>query len=80
MNLIASFSLSSSTFVFLLCLVVFFSHFLNEDQSNPWWKEVDLTKKLNDQLNMEIDQKAKIKSINTLKPIDEKLVRFISLN
>jgi len=53
---------------------------LNEDQSNPWWKEVDLTKKLNDQINMEIDQKAKIKSINTLKPIDEKLVRLISFN
>jgi hypothetical protein len=64
-----------------LCLVVVvFSHFLNEDQSNPWWKEVDLTKKLNDQITMEIDQKAKIKSINTLKPIDEKLVRLISLN
>jgi len=61
-------------------LLFFSSHFLNEDQSHPWWKEVDLTKKLNDQINMEIDQKAKIKSINTLKPIDEKLVRLISFN
>jgi hypothetical protein len=55
---------------------------LKVDQSiqlDPWWKEVDLNRKLNDQINMEIEQKAKIQSINTSKPIDEKLVRFLYL-
>jgi hypothetical protein len=58
---------------------VSFFNFLQEDpsiQGDPWWKEVDLNRKLNEQITMETDQKAKIQSINTSKPIDEKLVRF----
>jgi hypothetical protein len=48
-------------------------------QIDPWWKDIDLNKKLNDQINMEIDEKVKIKSINTPKKIDEKLVRIYFL-
>ncbi|CAF0957151.1 unnamed protein product [Adineta ricciae] len=40
---------------------------------DPWWKDIDFTKKLDDQINMEINQKAKIQSVNIEKPVDEKL-------
>jgi len=49
-------------------------------QIDSWWKDIDLHKKLNDQINMETDQKVKIQSINTPKKIDEKLVRLIFLS
>ncbi|CAF1265263.1 unnamed protein product [Rotaria sordida] len=42
-------------------------------QTDLWWKDIDFKKKLNDQLNMEIDHTVKIKSINAMKKIDEKL-------
>ncbi|CAF0903966.1 unnamed protein product [Adineta steineri] len=48
-----------------------------EDQSiqiEPWWKKVDLISKLNDQIDVEINQKAKVQSINSLKTIDPKLL------
>ena len=45
---------------------------------DPWWKNIDFTKKLDDQINMEINQKAKIQSVNIEKPVDKKLVRSIS--
>ncbi len=52
---------------------------LINDQSieiNSWWKNIDFHKKLNDQIDMEINQKVKIKSINASKKLDEKLVRL----
>jgi len=55
---------------------------MNDDQSSQtdsWWKKIDLSKKLNNQITMEIDQKVKIQSINAPKKIDEKLVRFFFL-
>ncbi len=47
---------------------------INDNQTDLWWKDIDFHKKLNDQINMEIDEKVKIKSINKPKKIDEKLV------
>ncbi|UJR09606.1 hypothetical protein I4U23_013841 [Adineta vaga] len=50
---------------------------INEDLSikiDPWWENIDFTKKLNDQINMEIAQKAEIQNINAKTPVDEKLV------
>ncbi|CAF4563988.1 unnamed protein product, partial [Rotaria sp. Silwood2] len=42
-------------------------------QTDLWWKDIDFNKKLNEQINMEINHTVKIKSINALKKIDEKL-------
>jgi hypothetical protein len=44
------------------------------EQSDPWWKTLDLTRKLNDQIDMEVEHKVKLRSINPAKEIDEKLV------
>lgn len=43
-------------------------------QSDPWWKELDMTRKLNGQIDMEIEHKVKLRSINPAEEIDEKLV------
>jgi hypothetical protein len=52
---------------------------MNDVQTDSWWKEVDLHTKLNAQIEMEIDQKVKIQSINTPTKVDAKLVRFFLL-
>lgn len=44
------------------------------NQMDIWWKDIDFNKKLNEQINIEIEQKVKIQSINTPKTIDPKLV------
>ncbi len=43
-------------------------------ETDSWWENVDLHKKFNNQINMEMSQKVKIQSINTPQKIDEKLV------
>lgn len=47
----------------------------NIEGSDTWWKEVDLPGKLDEQIEMEINAKVKVQSINPLDKIDEKLVR-----
>ncbi|CAF5198835.1 unnamed protein product, partial [Rotaria magnacalcarata] len=44
-------------------------------QIDQWWKDTDLKKKLEEQIQMEIDHRVKIKSINTIKLTDEKLAK-----
>ena len=47
----------------------------NIEGSDTWWKEMDLHRKLDEQIQMEINGKVKIQSINPSDKIDEKLVR-----
>ena len=49
------------------------------ENTDPWWEKIDMTRKLNDQIGMEMEHKVKIRSINPVQEIDEKLVGLSSL-
>ena len=46
------------------------------EEEDPWWKDFDRKMVLNEQIQMEIEQKVIVKSIDKIEEIDEKLVRF----
>lgn len=46
------------------------------EEENPWWKIYDQKKMLDEQIQMENDQKVVVKSIQKFQPIDAALVRF----
>lgn len=45
------------------------------EEKDPWWKKIDQTKILDDQLAMEMEQKVIVKSIEKVSQVDPKLVR-----